>query len=70
MKTCSMCQEQAKKSSRGVAHGDLVPIDEPRIFRGNNARGYEEQDYQCRSCNAKFTRSTNMNDLAWTLWLG
>ena len=70
MKTCALCQEQAKKSSRGIPHDYLVQIDAPRVFRGNNARGYEEQDYQCQVCKAKFTWSTNMNDLAWTLWLG
>jgi hypothetical protein len=70
METCNMCHEQAKKSRRGTPHKGLLETDEPRVFRGANAREYVEQDYQCLICKAKFTWSTNHNDLAWTLWLG
>lgn len=70
MSNCSMCKEQATKTLRGNPHQYLVKIDETRIFKGGNSRGYEEQDYQCQLCEAKFTRSTNRNDLAWTLWQG
>lgn len=70
MDICGMCQEQAKKALRGEPHQHLARIDERRIFKGGQARGYQEQDYQCLVCKAKFTRSTNKNDLAWTLWQG
>ena len=47
-----------------------MKIDVRRVFRGRNHRGFEEQDYQCQTCQAKFTHSTDKNDLAWTLWQG
>jgi hypothetical protein len=70
MDPCGMCKEQAKKTRQGDAHQYLIKIDETRIFRGAKPRGYQEQDYQCQICNAKFTQSTNRNDLAWTIWQG
>ncbi len=70
MDTCGMCKEQANKSRRGAPHQYLVKLEEPRIFKGGNSRGYEEQDYQCQVCRSRFTRSTNRNDLVWTLWQG
>jgi thymidine kinase len=70
MAICGMCQEQAKKALRGDAHQYLAKVDAPRVFKGGQSKGYEEQDYQCQVCQAKFTRSNNRNDLAWTLWQG
>lgn len=70
MDICGMCQEQAKKSRRGDPHKYLALIEEPRIFKSLHSKGYEEQDYQCQVCQSKFTRSTNRNDLVWTLWQG
>ncbi|KIH77741.1 hypothetical protein SAMN05660860_01227 [Geoalkalibacter ferrihydriticus] len=70
MQICALCEEQAKKSRNGKPHDSLVKIDDPRIFKGKKPRGFEEQDYQCQTCNAKFTQSTDKNDLAWTLWRG
>jgi len=70
MGICDMCQDQTKKSQRGNPHQYLVIINAPRIFKSRHTRGYEEQDYQCQTCQSKFTRSTNRNDLAWTLWQG
>ncbi len=70
MGICQQCEEQAKKSSNGKPHDYLVAIDLQRIFKGRNARGFEEQDYQCQLCQTKFTWSSNRNDLAWTLWQG
>lgn len=70
METCSLCEEQSKKTQRGTPHQYLIKVDEVRIFRGVNPRGFEEQDYKCITCSAKFTRSTGKNDLAWTLWQG
>jgi hypothetical protein len=70
MGICGMCHEQAKKAQRGNPHQYLTKIEGARIFKGGQSRGYEEQDYQCEICRAKFTRSTNKNDLAWTLWQG
>ena len=67
---CPQCEEQAKKSRSGKPHHDLQKADEPRIFKGTQPRGFEEQDYQCQVCQAKFTHSTNKNDLAWTIWRG
>jgi hypothetical protein len=68
MQLCNLCNEQSKKSLNGKPHEFLIEIDKRRIFKGRNPRGFEEQDYQCHTCNAKFTQSTNKNDLAWTLW--
>jgi len=70
MDICNQCEEQSKKSSSGRPHEFLVKVDEGRIFKGKKPRGFEEQDYLCLTCNAKFTQSTNKNDLAWTLWRG
>jgi len=68
MAICTACEKQSKVSRRGKPHASLVKVDEPRIFKGSNARGFEEQDYHCLSCKSKFTNSTDNNDLAWTLW--
>lgn len=70
MKICVRCEEQAKKSPNGKPHEHLIKVDMARIFEGKKPRGFEEQDYQCLVCKAKFTQSTNKNDLAWTLWRG
>ncbi len=70
MKFCDQCEKQSKKYRGGEPHGYLKKVDELRIFKGNNHRGFEEQDYQCLMCKSKFTRSTNKNDLTWTLWRG
>lgn len=70
MTHCLLCEEQAKKLRNGKPHPHLQKADQPRLFRGANPQGYEEQDYQCEVCNARFTHSTNRNDLAWTLWRG
>ncbi|PLX75390.1 MAG: hypothetical protein C0615_07940 [Desulfuromonas sp.] len=65
-----MCIEQSQKRRRGTPHQYLSKIDALRFFKGNNNRNYEEQDFQCQVCQAKFTWSSNKNDLAWTLWQG
>jgi hypothetical protein len=70
MKICKLCEEQVEKSRNGKPHESLIKVDGLRIFQGHNKRGYEEQDYQCLICEAKFTQSTNKNDLTWTLWRG
>ncbi len=70
MENCALCEEQTKKSRSGKPHQDLQKAEEPRIFKGVQPRGFEEQDYQCLRCQAKFTHSTNKNDLAWTMWRG
>ncbi len=70
MDICGMCRKQAKNTRRNAPHQYLVQIEESRFFHGSNARSYEEKDYQCQLCMAKFTWSTNRNDLAWTLWMG
>jgi len=70
MSICDQCEEQTKKTRNGKPHDFLVKIDECRIFKGKNPGGFEEQDYQCLTCKARFTRSSNRNDLAWTLWRG
>ena len=70
MANCAMCEEQAQKTRSGKPHQFLGKTDAPRFFRGAQSRGFEEQDYQCRVCRAKFTYSTSKNDLAWTLWQG
>lgn len=70
MANCPMCEEQAKKAWNGKPHQYLEKADEPRIFKGAKPRGFEEQDYQCQVCKAKFTHSTSRNDLSWTLWQG
>jgi hypothetical protein len=68
MKICERCEEQSKKSRNGTPHEYLIKVDECRIFKGKKPRGFEEQDYQCLTCKAKFTQSTDKNNLAWTLW--
>ena len=70
MSICALCEEQVKKMPRSKPHDFLVEMDTCRVFKGQGARGFEEQDYQCLACKARFTRSTNRNDLAWTLWRG
>lgn len=70
MDICGRCEEQSKKLRSGKPHEQLLKVDDPRIFKGNKPRGFEEQDYQCQTCSSKFTQSTNRNDLAWTLWQG
>lgn len=68
MQICALCEEQSKKTRNGKSHENLSKVDEPRVFQGKKPRGFEEQDYQCLTCQAKFTHSTDKNDLAWTLW--
>ena len=70
MPNCAMCEDQAKKTWNGKPHQYLGKADAPRLFKGAQARGFAEQDYQCLVCQAKFTHSSNKNDLAWTLWRG
>jgi len=70
MGICELCEVQTKKSRNGKPHEYLKKVDECRIFKGNGSRGFEEQDYQCVTCNSKFTLSTDKNNLAWTLWRG
>ncbi|SHJ44923.1 hypothetical protein SAMN02745165_02412 [Malonomonas rubra DSM 5091] len=68
MSICEQCKEQGKKNSRSKPHEQLSKVGEQRIFKGVKSRRFEEQDYQCQTCAAKFTQSNNKNDLAWTLW--
>lgn len=68
MAVCEQCEEQKKRSSRSKPHEQLIKFGDPRVFKGVKPRGFEEQDYSCQNCAAKFTQSTNKNDLAWTLW--
>lgn len=68
MEICNLCTEQAKKSRSSKPHEYLQKIDEARVFRGARPGGFEEQDYQCLQCTAKFTHSNDKNNLAWTLW--
>lgn len=70
MEICQECENQTRKSGKGKPHECLVKVDAPRIFKGKKPLGYEEQDYQCLTCRAKFTHSTGRNDLPWTLWVG
>jgi len=70
MKICDLCEEQSKKTRNGKPHEYLIKVDERRIFKGEPPRGFEEQDYQCLTCKAKFTQNTGKNNLAWTLWRG
>ena len=70
MSPCERCEEQTGKGSSRKPHDRLVKVGEVRIYKGVKPRGFEEQDYQCQECQAKFTQSTNKNDLAWTLWQG
>lgn len=68
MKICPQCEEQTKKTRNGKPHEDLKLVEAPRVFKGTKPQGYTEQDYCCLVCGAKFTHSTNKNDLSWTLW--
>ena len=70
MEICNLCEDQAAKSKSGKPHETLMAIEQKRVFKGSNARRFEEQDYQCQVCQAKFTWSNNRNDLAGTLWDG
>jgi len=70
MEICELCDDQVKKSRNGKPHDFLRKFDECRIFKGIRPRGYEEQDYRCLRCQAKFTWSSDRNNLAWTLWQG
>lgn len=70
MANCNMCKEQAKLSRNGRPHQFLDKSGAERLFTGAKPRGFAEQDYQCRICQAKFTHSSNKNDLTWTLWQG
>ncbi len=70
MEICDHCEKQVKKSHRAKPHDWLKPFGDVRIFKGSQSRGYEEHDYQCLTCSAKFTRSTDKNNLPWTLWQG
>ncbi len=70
MKICNLCEGQSKKSLNGKPHEYLVEIGELRIFKGQKPRRFKEQDYQCQTCQAKITYSTDSNNLAWTLWRG
>lgn len=70
MNICKRCEEQTGKGNRSKPHDRLAKIGDLRIFTGVKPRGFEEQDYQCQVCTAKFTQSNNKNDLAWTLWQG
>jgi hypothetical protein len=68
MAICKLCEAQAKRKNGGKPHDDLTEMGSPRVFSGVPPRGFTEQDYQCLVCQARFTQSTNRNDLAWTLW--
>ncbi len=70
MKVCDLCEGQSTKSRNSKPHENLIKVDEARIFKGKNPRGFEEQDYLCMECESKFTQSTDKNDLPWTLWRG
>ena len=59
MAICDQCKELSKKSNRAKPHEMLRKIDDARIFIGSGSRGYEEQDYQCLECQAKFTVITS-----------
>jgi len=70
MVICELCEEQEMKSYVAKPHESLRKVDEVRIYKGVRPRWYQEQDYQCLACNAKFTQSTDKNDKHWTLWRG
>ena len=70
MELCSGCADQEKKSRNGKPHELLAKNGSSRIFKGVSPRGYEEQDYHCLSCHAKFTHSTDKSERAWTRWQG
>ena len=68
MDICYLCNKQLDKSKHGSPHEYLQVLGEHRNCMGNNATEYEEQDYQCSTCKAKFTFSTVTINSAWTLW--
>ena len=68
MEICDQCKEQSTKSYRAKPHDSLRQVDDVRIFKSLKSKGYIEQDYQCNTCNSKFTQSTNKDDLPWVLW--
>lgn len=70
MAICNNCEEQGKKTRNGKPHELLTKDGTARIFKGINPRGFEEQDYHCLACQAKFTHSTDKSDRPWTLWQG
>jgi hypothetical protein len=70
MEMCVLCEKQSKKVNNSRPHENLIEIDEPRFFKGAARYRFKEQDYQCLTCNSKFSHSTNKNDQAWTLWQG
>jgi len=70
MTCCDLCDKQLAKSKRGGPHGYMKNLGDKRVFVSQGRLGYEEQDYQCLTCQARFTHSTNKNDQAWTLWEG
>lgn len=70
MEICELCAAQAAKTRTGKPHDRLIEMDPPRIFRGRPPARFEEQDYRCLTCGARFTHSTDRNDLPWTLWRG
>lgn len=70
MAICTLCDKQAKRSPATKPHGLLKKLDDKRLFGGTGQKGFEEQDYECVQCQAKFTHSTDKNDFGWTLWQG
>jgi hypothetical protein len=70
MAVCFLCDKQSAKSKHGGPHDFLEKQGENRTFSNQLKKGYEEQDYQCQTCQSTFTFSTNKNDMAWTLWQG
>jgi len=68
MPCCYLCDKQLAKSKYGGPHEYMNQLGELRVFVSRHRLGYEEQDYQCLTCQARFTHSTNKNDLPWTLW--
>jgi hypothetical protein len=70
MTCCDLCDKQSAKSKHGAPHEYMEKFGELRVFVSRGRLGYEEQDYQCLTCHARFTHSSNKNDRAWTLWQG
>jgi hypothetical protein len=66
---CPQCDKQTGKSQGTKPHEYLRKVEERRVF-GGGKNGFVEQDYQCVLCEAKFTHSTDKNDLGWTIWRG
>lgn len=67
MAICDLCKEQAKKQRYTDPHIFLQAVGEQRAFRGLPTGGFEEQDYICKRCGAKFTYSNDKNDYGWLL---